>query len=42
MEWRVVDLPFGLDMLKVHQACIDLEKNELRIQGREVSVLAEH
>ena len=29
-------------MLKAHQACIDLEKNVLRIQGREVNFLAEH
>ena len=29
-------------MLKAHQACIDLEKNVLRIQGREVHFLSEH
>jgi hypothetical protein len=29
-------------MLKAHQACIDLEKSVLRIQGREVSFLSEH
>lgn len=42
MEGRDVDLLFGLDMLKAHQACIDLEKNVLRISGREVRFLAEH
>lgn len=29
-------------MLKAHQACIDLEKNVLRIRDREVTFLAEH
>ena len=42
VQGRDVDLLFGLDMLKAHQACIDLEKNVLRIQGREVSFLPEH
>lgn len=37
-----MDLLFGLDMLKAHQACIDLEKNVLRIKGREVRFLSEH
>ena len=41
-QGRDVDLLFGLDMLKAHQACIDLEKNVLRIRGREVRFLAEH
>jgi DNA damage-inducible protein 1 len=29
-------------MLKAHQACIDLEKDVLRIKGREVKFLSEH
>ena len=29
-------------MLKAHQACVDLEKNVLRIQRREVKFLSEH
>lgn len=41
-QGREVDLLFGLDMLKAHQACIDLENNVLRIKGREVKFLAEH
>ncbi len=42
IKGRDVDLLFGLDMLKQHQACIDLDKNVLRINGREVTFLAEH
>ena len=42
MEGRDVDLLFGLDMLKAHQAVIDLENNVLRIRGLQVRFLAEH
>jgi len=42
MEGRDVDMLLGLDMLKAHQACIDLERNCLRIQGQEIRFLSDH
>jgi len=42
MEGRDVDLLLGLDMLKSHRACVDLDKNCLRIGGQEIPFLAEH
>lgn len=41
-QGRDVDMLLGLDMLKAHQACIDLERNCLRIQGQEIKFLSEH
>lgn len=42
LEGQSVDLLFGLDMLKRHQACIDLSTNRLRIGTTEIPFLSEH
>ena len=41
-QGKDVDLLFGLDMLKRHKANIDLAKDALVIEGREIRFLSEH
>lgn len=41
MEGKDVDLLFGLDMLKRHQGCIDLQKNVLRFGHSEIAFLGD-
>ena len=36
------DLLLGLDVMKAHGACIDLERNIFRLQNHEVNFLFEH
>jgi DNA damage-inducible protein 1 len=42
MEGKDVELLLGLDMLKRHQMCIDLQENCLKVLGTKIEFLPEH
>lgn len=42
VENNSLELLLGLDMMRKHAMCIDLERNCLRVRGRQIPFLAEH